>query len=551
VPSGSALPPGWRARAERAAPWLAAALVLIPFVAFEYVASYDLPCHEEIVAALRNRSDPARYPPGFFVWNLGHPNQLFYLLAYPLAFAVSPHVASTIVLAAAVSLTPLAMARAAAYFGRTRWLALLAAPLALGFPFDLGFVPNVLGLALFLSVLPELDRFAARSSPAGAARIAAVLALLYLAHESAAVFACLGVVAFSLGRPTARRLLAWRALPLALATLGIAAAHVRTSRMMGPNLLALPPFIDLPASQKTDQIPMALLGMHAPDLLTAAFRVIALAFALFAIDGVIRRPRGEPRPPRVWAKLARYRVLALGVALASGYYVSPWGVYGATFLNVRFLAPAAALLVIAVAPRARPGPSPWTCAAAIAAAVATLALTLHATSITSASLHQLDALVPRVAPGSAVAHLNPLGAAPRAYTFSVDGAVTRVTAARGGRAPSSFLEVSTIPPLLIAPAYRWNGAGTRASASGLALLPAYDLRRYRYVIAWLLSADAPADRLTRALAPEARFVARGGGWVLYESTLDVEPLTAPEREAPKGAESVGDRLAKMAKDEAH
>jgi hypothetical protein len=144
-----------------------------------------------------------------------------------------------------------------------------------------------------------------------------------------------------------------------------------------------------------------------------------------------------------------------------------------------------------------------------------------------------------------VAHLNLVGAAIRTYAFSVDGAVTRVTAARGGRAPSSFLEVSTIPPLRIAPAHRWDEADTRAAGNGMALRPAYDLRRFRYVFAWVALPDVKIERLTRALEPEARFVARSGGWILYESTLPVEPITAPDLAVPPASESIGDRLSRQ------
>ena len=43
--------------------------------------------------------------------------------------------------------------------GTTRWAAVVVAPMAVGFAFMFGFVGNVLGLALFLAVLPRLDRF--------------------------------------------------------------------------------------------------------------------------------------------------------------------------------------------------------------------------------------------------------------------------------------------------------------------------------------------------------------------------------------------------------
>ena len=42
------------------------------------------------LAAMRHFGDASRYPPGLLAWNLGHPNQLFHLLAWPLSYVVSP-----------------------------------------------------------------------------------------------------------------------------------------------------------------------------------------------------------------------------------------------------------------------------------------------------------------------------------------------------------------------------------------------------------------------------------------------------------------------------
>jgi hypothetical protein len=48
------------------------------------------------------------------------------------------------------------------------------------------------------------------------------------------------------------------------------------------------------------------------------------------------------------------------------------------------------------------------------------------------------------------------------------------------------------------------------------------------------------------MAPEARLVARSGGWLLFESTLALAPITSDE--PPLGIEdSVGDRLKSMAR----
>ena len=220
--------------AERWAPLLATLAIVWPLAAYRYAASHDLPFHEEIVAAMRYHADPTRYPPDFFVWRVGMPNQLFYFLAYPLAFVVSPHVACTIVLGASVAGIVFGSAHLARYLGRTRWVAVAVAPIAIGFLFNCGFVGNVLGLGLFLWLLPVLDRFAARPTARGAA--VTVLALLFLdfAHESIMTIGALAIVVLSAGRRLGVRETALRVFPPAVALGAFFAVHAFGNATGGP-----------------------------------------------------------------------------------------------------------------------------------------------------------------------------------------------------------------------------------------------------------------------------------------------------------------------------
>jgi hypothetical protein len=77
------------------------------------------------------------------------------------------------------------------------------------------------------------------------------------------------------------------------------------------------------------------------------------------------------------------------------------------------------------------------------------------------------------------------------------------------------------------------------AVDSLSLEPAFDLRRFRYVLAWTAQGDA--DDVTQALLPEARLIARSGAWLLFESTLPVESLLSVEPTSG-GAESLRARL---------
>lgn len=64
------------------------------------------------------------------------------------------------------------------------------------------------------------------------------------------------------------------------------------------------------------------------------------------------------------------------------------------------------------------------------------------------------------------------------------------------------------------------------AVDSLSFEPAFDLRRFRYVLAWTVPGQD--DDVARALAPEARLLARSGGWLLFESTHAVESVLGPE-----------------------
>lgn len=530
-----------RAAAERAAPWIGASIAVLPLLAGRYPPMIDLPCHEEIVAAMRHFGDASRYPPGLMRWNLGHPNQLFYFLAAALSFVWPVDVACKLVVGASVAGVPLGAGRLAHHLGVSRRVAIAVAPLALGFFFYFGFVGNVLALGLLLASLPELDRLARAPTPGRAAGAALVLLVLYLAHDSALVIGGLSVAVLSLGRPLLRPATAWRAAPLAVVgALGFD-EELYALRYRGSNLRALPQVIELGFEQKWDGVPQALLGLHGADAVRPVFWASMTCIVLLATHRALGA-RAPLRAAGVKGWLDAHRFLCLGVALVVAYFEVPFAFGGAMWLHARFLGPAVAVLAVSLAPRSARRPAAMARLAYTASGVAgslMLLLVRRELGATSAVYADLDPLLGSIQPGSAIAPLDVVGAPLRGLTFTVAGAAARAAAERGGRMAASFTQASPIPPVVVAPEHRWEESFFRLSRDTLSLEPARDFHRFRYALAWTLPGqDGP---LARAVAPEARLVARSGGWLLFESTLSLDSVLSPE---PEGAasETVRSRL---------
>jgi hypothetical protein len=526
---------------ERAAPWIAALAVALPVLAYRYPPMQDLPNHEEVVAAMRHFSDRGRYPAGLHVWNLGHPNQLFYFMAWALTLVTPVDAACKIAVAGCLAATPLAAARLAEHLGSTRWAAVAVAPLALGFAFYWGFVGSLLGLSILLASLPLIDAMTRAPTVGRATLTSLVFLLLYLAHESALVCGCLALVVLSLGRPVGLRPALVRAMPLLAAGLVILFEQVRAVRSMGPNLSSLPGMINLALWQKIDGAPEALLGLHGETATQAPFILILASVVFLCVDrarlGGFRT--GMPLRDRFDA----HRFELLGALLVVTYFVFPFSIQGAMWLHARFLAPGVAILAVAVAPR-RDVPSIITRVACVASIGAVLRMLRPEFDATSALYRSLDPLLADIEPGCAVAAVDLVGGPFPNLVFTVGGAAVRAATERGGRMAVSFLQTSPIPPIIIAREHRWDGAMQRMEGDGAGLRPAFDLKRFRYVLA--MAQGEQADQLAQAMAPEARLVARSGAWFLFESTLALAPITATEP-VVDGSESVGDRLAALAR----
>ncbi len=416
-------------------------------------------------------------------------------------------------------------------------------PLALGAFVDFGFVGNLLAFGILLASLPSLDRVARSPSPRAAARATATLVLLYAAHDSALVIGGLSIAILSLGRPLLDRSSVWRAIPV-LAGAGLALGEeVIAVHRSGANLSGLPRIIDLGFDQRLRDLPEALLGLHGAQATRPACAAIGGALVVLAIEGLWR-----------WrAALARavtrdlyddHRFLALGAALLAGYFVAPFAVTGAMWINARFLGPAVAVVGVALAPTLPRRPSWRVLAFACGAMVLVVALVEPGMESTAKFYEDLDGIVPAIAPGSAIAPLDLAfggGIPANDLVLIASSAAARAASERGGRMAFSFTQASPIPPVIVAPGHRWDESFLRLAGDMLALEPSRDLRRFRYVLA--LAPPGQAPRLEAALAPEARLVARSGWWILFESNEDVGSLLAPEEPAHH-EETLRDRLAR-------
>jgi len=531
--------PGIRARESRSgrAVALACGLALaLPTLLAGYLPMTDLPMHEGVVGVLRHLRDPAYFPTDPYVLNLGHPNQLFYLVAWALSFVTSTAMACKLVVAGSQIGLFVAGDRLARHLGRTSWAAALLTPLALGFTYYFGLVTNLLGLALFFSALPTFDLAARHPSARGALGSSAALLLLFFAHESvfAAGAAVVGILAVlqPLRRTTVTKLLpAFLATALAVAhQLWSAASHTAWAGESSATTF-------LPIRQKVVLLPNVLFGSH--DLVAQlALSGVALA-ALGALAWARRRERIgtgtttvsddddagviDTFAPR--RRLFADRFVVVGVVFLLGYFVLPFTWGGSSMLHERFLGPAWGVLAIALAPRAAPA----RILKLVLAVVPTGALLLAWPQFLDASTthRQVDELLAQVPTGSSVVSCVVQTPPARTRIFSASLAPSRSLASRGGRAAPSLL-ISTLSPVQIRPAYRWDETDVRlVYSNGRALQPAADLRRFGYLVVQVHDDDA--QRLVvQALAPDAELVDGRREWLLLRSRHRPLPLASPD-----------------------
>ena len=553
-----------RSRAEQWAPLATGLLLALPVLLFDYPPMSDLPMHEATVGILRHFGDASMFPDGLYFRNLGHPNQLFHAVALLLSLVMRTETACKIVVAAAVAGLPVAAARLAAHLGASRWTAVIVAPLALGWLFFMGLVANLVGLALLLAVLPALDRFVQRPSAKGALRALGLAVVLYFAHEAVMFVYAGAALLFALAYPLRGRDALLRFAVFAGCVALTLAQLAYQAPLLARSLVATPT-VWMPLGQKLVGMPGVLFGAY--DLMESRvlFALTTLAVAALGLErwrarraGASRASRAEAtggggRLGRARALLHAYRFEAFAGSCMLAYLAYPLTLNGATYVYHRFLPPAFALGVIALAPRREISrtvePSrrlhALTAFLALVLPLASLLIVLPAFAEESQNYRDVRRLSPHVTKGSAVMILAGT-ARTHGYVRATMG--NSVVAERGGRSLFSFSE-SPIAPVMVRPAARWSEALSRIIPDNGRLCPAHDFKRFKYLM--FHTNDVQLEYLmAQSLRPEARLVDVAGEWALFESTLDVVPLTAHDVRAPEPCpgDTLGVRLGKTAAD---
>jgi hypothetical protein len=529
------------ASSERIATWAAGIgglLLAAPILAARYPPMGDLAMHEGLIAIMRHLHDPSWVPAGLYYVVAPQANQLFPIVALALSFVFPTDVACKVLVAAIVLATPVLAARLLTRVGRSRWLALLAGPLACGWMFRWGLVANLLGFALLLFALPELERLARRPSPGTIARTVAWTCALFLAHESSALLFALAAGLFALLRSRAPRPFLARMAPVGVAA-ALALLQWRVSeQLLGANMRAIGTGFGAEPMDRLILLPGAVFGGLGEWRLAAIGGVWIAAIASSVLLGAsASRPRHQSRAQPLGVALWRYRYALLAALLFLAYFAFPMSVGGTTLLAHRFLPPACICLAVACARRSTPLVA---IILAVACPLVTIGVETRAFVASDAEYRALDRLIALIPRDVAVAQLDLTPRGP-GRVAPVPAAAGRVLAERGGR---MLFAMTDMPPnpVYVRPGLSWNEPTQRLATAPYAFMPAYDLTRFSYLLERNES-ESERSAVARALAAEADVVASEGEWTLFHSRLDVAPLDAPDRLPPSPApETLGARM---------
>jgi hypothetical protein len=542
VSKTSPLPSG--DRLARWLPWVTGALLAAPVLIARYPPMTDLPLYEGALSLLRHWGDPAFVPPDLYELNLGRTTQLTFALGLPLSYLMSTAATCKLLVSAAIASLIVGSARLARHVGVTPWVALLAAPVALGWIVFIGFLSYLVGTALWLLSLPLFDRWVDAPTPRRAAAPIAATVLLHFAHLASSACAVIALFVLTLARGVDRRT-PLRLLPAALAV-ALAAVDMNADRSHASASAASwaeRGMVWPPLRVKFTMLADYLFGAVGalPQLL-----IFLLVVATLLAAAVAHRPvRATPADGQVVAddrSAARRRFRWLAVMLLVAYLVSPWAVSAGAYFDGRFL-PAAWLVGVAAFPRLPANNVPLIPRlGAVCVALASLAVAWPAFADSDREQRALIQLYPYVRKGSAFAVM-PFGQQDQQPYLPVS-AGNRMLAERGGRALHSLVEAPRAP-LLIARRSRWDEAVARLYANGpQALCPSFDATRFRYLLLRI-----PALDLTRitilGLQPDYRLQASSGAWLLFESTHPVVPLDSPDEAPAPGEQCLAGRLAAL------
>lgn len=497
---------------ERWMPLATGLVFAIPVLLVRYPPMTDLALHEAVVTVLRHFSDPKYFPPGLYQYNLGHPNQLFYLVAWPLAYAFETTWAMKIVVAGTLVGLFVAAATFARHMGTPRWTALLVGVLGLGWLFYWGLVANLLGMAVFLAIIPALDRFVAKPTARGAFGAFGLLLLLYSAHETLMLCACLMIGVFALGYPLRARAFFLRLAP-AVAMFVVALLEIWWLQSLRAPYNREIPTIFVNVLQKFDTISGVLFAGYEPIVRAMMVLIALIAVVPFAILRWKQRPAIRGTPLR--ELLVRYRFEIYAAMLFAAYLLLPMTLNGATLFYHRFFPPAYAILVVVLAPRGPPTRA-WRVPilACIAAPIGSLAVAWPSFVDAHEMGKDVDALIEMTEYRTACLIVD-VGADP-ARLFTPATLEGHAMARRGGRSLFDFTR-SPIAPAFMSLKYAWEDPWARMHDQPILVRPSHDLDYFRYVY---FHSAVPTQHLVArlAFAPDAVVLGQRGEWTLFEST---------------------------------
>jgi hypothetical protein len=504
---------------ERLAPWIAGLFLALPILIANYPPMTDMPHYEALVSILRHKNDASFYPPGLYVYNFGHPNQLFYFVAWPLSYLVGVKWACKLCIAVTVMAISGAAGRMASYLKASRWTALIVAPVALGWTFFWGLGTNLVGLATLLAMLPVLDRASEEPSGKNTLKAVGAMVLLYFAHEAMMITACVAVAIFGFVH-----LIKWDGFKNMLLRVAPAAAGTvmwYAQLQYQKHLMSKVHFVlgttYTPFKQNLTTLPGVLLGTHQQAPVFIVFGLGVLTAVTFAVTS--RQGKIPWKSPRVL--LHRWRFQLFGLALLVAYFVMPMTINGATLVNQRFLAPSYAVLVLACAAGGALTAPRLAKIFASVMPIGSLLMVWPEFADAHRSYTELDTLLPLIEKNSSICQLE-LGTSTAGRVFSAASGGTRAVAVRGGRICYTFTD-STISPVMVNKQYQWNESLERMLFDTYKIRPAHDLTLYRYIIAHS-PGGVIADVAIRAMEPDAKLVGRTGEWLLFESTHPTRPL---------------------------
>lgn len=512
-------------RTEKWLPFIVGCALALPTVLVHCPPMADYPLHEAIVGLMRHYGDPQFAPHELYRLNLGHPNQLFYFLAWLLSYPLGVTKACELVIAAGIVLIPVSGAYFCRAFGKWQWITPLLAPLAVGWLYYWGLIANILSISVFLFALPTLDRCAEKPDWRGVAKACAFIVLLYEAHEATLLSACAVYGLLCIARPLTLKGSLARAVPLALA-MTMAVVQVRLQRA---NFRAgtEPPETEayVPLLVKLTVLPASLFAGFELWVQVVVFGLASAVALTFVYLRVVDRDKTK-RTLRQWFYDLRFEAAALMLFVA--YWAAPSTLNGATLVFHRFLPLAWALFVVCASPLRRTKVPRLTPLLASAVPIGIALINWPQFWDANDVFAQLDDVSQSIEIGSPVLAVQLSEKGNRLFPLAT--AAGHVVATRGGRAAYDFTQ-SPISPLLLRLECDWPLTRERLVLDARYMRPTYDFRRFRYVVfhardPWLL------DVAAHIVADEGRVIARKGEWMVVESKLKVRGLCKPDWKIP-------------------